>query len=294
MYEFSYSNKGHGPYVTHYIIECTRKVISEIRIDIEHVPPIKPIGPELPWIFLYNRYVPKMVEEIRSVASRLNFEIRFLGRAMRLEDAYKDPHLGVITALTIPTWQGRQKSLKAILRGIHELYVAALIADSLEAKTLDGWYIEYASNYSTAILEANGRKYKLWFQFSFIDWLHVTLVHGILGHRRGRWYVRPDIVVFDGAYKFRKDLEENPPHRILLIDAKLDVTKEDLRQLIGYRSNLEKVEGIEVTYIVATLERVAYKPRLEEEGYIVVENVNPIGEGKEAFKKVIEESLDHA
>ena len=293
LYEFSYTNKGYGPYATHYVIECTRKIINEIRVDVDHVPPIKPVGPELPWIFLYDKYVPKMVEEIKSVASRLDFKIHFLGKATRLEDTYRDPHLGVVAALTIPTWQGRQKSLEAVLRGVHELYVAVLIADALQAETLEGWHIEYASDNPTAIIKANGKMYTIWFQFSLIEWMIVALrgmFHSTFSRRR--WYVRPDIVVFDRPYRSREELGSSPPRKILVIDAKIDVTKDDLRQLRGYRELFDRIKIADTTYIVASLERVAYRPYLGEMGYIVIEEVHPEGSGKDEFKRKIREMLD--
>ena len=51
---------------------------------------------------------------------------------------------------------------------------------------------------------------------------------------RRRQNVKPDIVIFEGDYRWREDLEKNPPRNVVVIDAKIEIKDSDVEQLRGY------------------------------------------------------------
>ena len=102
-------------------------------------------------------------------------------------------------------------------------------------------------------------------------------------------HVKPDIMVFKGEYHSRDDLLQNPPDKAVLIDAKVGMTENDLKQLKEYRDKFpETFENIE--FIVAAIEKIPahYKYKLEGEGYRVIENVFPGRSGEKEFQEVLQ------
>ena len=101
---------------------------------------------------------------------------------------------------------------------------------------------------------------------------------------RVRQHVKPDIVVFEGKYDYREELEKHPPERILLIDAKIDVTENDFKQLLGYKKLFSKrFSKGKVHYVIAAMKNVDYKEALENAGYVIIENVFPGSKGEGEF-----------
>jgi len=101
---------------------------------------------------------------------------------------------------------------------------------------------------------------------------------------RVRQHVKPDIVVFEGEYNYREELEKHPPERILLIDAKIDVTENDFKQLLGYKKLFSKrFSKGKVRYVISAMKNVNYKEALENAGYVIIENVFPGSKGEGEF-----------
>ena len=185
-----------------------------------------------------------------------------------------------------------------------------LAADSLNAKTIyhisssgkPYWWIEYASDFSTAVVETpTGRKYTFWFQFSPKKWWDVVRggwIYAMFGKPvrqlpPSRQYVRPDIVIMEGEYQHRSDLKRAEPDLIALIDAKISFDEADFKQLEGYAENFGKLFGKKVIYIVACLGRISprYKKMLGGVGYYIVEEVAPGKKGEKEFQDFIRRIL---
>jgi len=310
LFDFSYTNSGGGPYITKYVIN-SEGVVSEERADVTTLTDyeFEVLGPERTWIELYRKYVYRMVSVVKEITSKLGVDISFAGHAARLEDLYRDPGLGLINALVQPSWRSRQKALESYIRSAHELYVLSLIANSLNGRTIyhvlsDGkpyWWIEYASDYSTAVIETLTKKYTLWFQFSLKEWWDVVRegwAYAMFGKPithlpTSRQHVRPDIVIMEGEYRYRSDLKERAPELVVLVDAKISFNEEDFRQLEGYVRNFGELFSKKITYIVACLELIPlhYKRGLERLGYRIVEEVAPDEKGEREFQDLIREVL---
>ncbi|MCD6458127.1 MAG: hypothetical protein J7K82_04680 [Thermoproteales archaeon] len=312
LFMFWYTNKGYGPSTTRYLINCSRKTVEGEMVDTASVSiyEFEVLGPEREWIELYEKYVHDIMNIVKSIVNKLGIEVLFAGRAKRLEDLYTNSKLGLINALVQSSWQSRQKALEAYVRSAHELYVMFLAANSLNAKTIyhissSGklyWWIEYASAVSTAVVETiTGRKYTFWFQFSLQRWWDVVregLMYAMLGKPikqlpPSRQYVRPDIVIMEGEYRYRSDLKRAIPALVVLIDAKISFDEADFKQLEGYAKNFGKLFGKKVIYIVACLDRIppSYKKMLEGIGYYIVEEVAPGKKGETEFQDLIKRTL---
>ncbi len=120
----------------------------------------------------------------------------------------------------------------------------------------------------------------------------LSLVESMETLARGRQHVKPDILIFEGDYRSRKDLTDNLPNNIILIDAKINITDSDLKQLKSYRDvfNREFKKG-RMHYVVASLERAKQLGKL---GFIVVENVAPGKEGEVKFVETIRNIISAA
>ena len=107
---------------------------------------------------------------------------------------------------------------------------------------------------------------------------------------RRRQNVKPDIVIFEGDYRWREDLEKNPPRNVVVIDAKIEIRDSDVEQLRGYKEIFGR-KFKKVHYVVACLERARYKQVLEKFGYTVIENVSPDDVGEKNFIDTIKNFL---
>ncbi len=314
LIEFSFTNKGYGPYAYKYLINCTEKIekrgdIKSLNIDIKEVVKnykIVPVRERVIYELLnYDKYVIPMINEIKNTSKKLGFELLITGYAVRLEDTLSDPEVGRFTALVLPTWQARQKLLENLVKMIHEIYVMTLIPHALNAKTIyhqgpNGklyWEIEYASRTSTAIIETpNGKRYTIWYQFSLKDWWDVVFPNWYAammgsGEKVPRQFIRPDIMVFEGEYKYRDQLIASPPKRAWLIEAKTKFTESDLEQLENYIKNFESIASEKLHLLLVGLENVPYKRYLEIKGYKIFEHVYPDGIGVKEFVSYIRNTM---
>ncbi len=313
--EFSFTNKGYGPYAYKYVIDCSRdpRSLDDIEyysVDVKDIITkyrVESINTRLLYeLMIYDKYVIPIVKEINSISKKLGFELYISGHAVRLEDILTDPELGRFIAEILPTWQARQKLLEHLIRTIHEIYVMVLIPYALNARTIHHkryddkyyWYIEYASPIPTAVIETqSGKRYTIWFQFSPKDWWEVVLPNyavsmlGLQQEKIPRQFVRPDIMVFEGEYEDRDNLSKNPPKRAWLIEAKMKFTENDLEQLRGYAENFRSITSRKLHFLVVGLENIPYKRYLEMQGYKVFEYVNPLGKGVRSFIDYIRNTM---
>ena len=179
FYRFSYSNKGYGPYITIYEVNCDSLTVREMsgvslnnltfKIDSRDVEER---------IRAYQRYVPAFIDRVKDVQSKLGFDISFR-RAARLEDIYNDPNNAYKIALTFSENKARAKALEAYIQSAHELYVLALVIEALNGRIISSYgsptlYIEKGSDYPSAIVESNGKIFTVWYQFSIKRWIDVV------------------------------------------------------------------------------------------------------------------------
>jgi len=309
IYGFSFSNSGYGPFCTMYIIDCSSGDVQE-RHGIEELDySFELLGREITWLELYDKYVPNLIRRVKDIQEQLGMELFFAEHSTRLEDIYNDPVGALRSALVLPSWQGRVKALKMYLRSAHELYVLMLVGEAIGGRTVyhiyserPSWWIAVSSEYPTAVIETPEGRYTLWYQFSQRAWVEVVMrgflmrygkgqvgPHEVIGRgRRKRQYVRPDVVLFRGDFRYRRDLGR--AESLLLIDAKINLTQGDLEQLRAYAEGFVGEYG-KVFGIVACLEEAMYRATLEKLGYVVVENVAPGRRGENEFIEVVREIL---
>ena len=342
IYEFSFSNKGYGPYIRIFKIDCEKGEITEKDGSLSNIN-FKIDRSVESMIEVYKRYIPDMIKRVKDIQSKLKFELFFSG-AVRLEDIYNDPENAWKTAIIYSENKARVRALESYIQSSQELYILMLVAEALNGKTVSKygtptWLIEKGQDYPTAIVEVNGRKFTIWYQFSIRRWIDVVFaglmrlfgasevvkklqewamngefekferLFGVrpkdakeayklireVGKLRGRQYVMPDIVVFEGEYEKREEIKENPPKRALIIDAKIEVGDSDIHQVLEYKRIFDQtLNGCQNNYVVACLEKISsgHKKILEGNGIIVVEDVAPYKEGEERFKKAIKEFFE--
>ncbi|OYT38520.1 MAG: hypothetical protein B6U89_05715 [Desulfurococcales archaeon ex4484_58] len=304
---FSFTNSGGGPYPSKYVLDCISKTVVEEDISIDQVLgyEVEVLNPRTIYeLKIYDGYVIPMIKEINSIKKELGFDIRFR-RSPRFSDTLEKPEISRLIGLILPNWQARKKYLEVIIRTVHEIYVMVLIPYALNAKTVGYgdykgetyWYIELASEFSTAIIETpSGKKYTLWYQFSPRDWWNVVFPNwyaAMVGStpKTPRQFIRPDIMVFEGAYRYRNELLENPPKRAWLIEAKTKITDSDLDQLRGYIESFKDIAINKLTPIIVGLERIPYKEYLEIIGYKVFEYVAPNSKGVQQYIEYIRKTM---
>lgn len=190
------------------------------------------------------------------------------------------------------------------------------------------WIIKHARDHPTAIVQLNGKAITIWYQFSYKKWKNVVTgrwiqvfklqklamegkfeefarilgvtpkdtaeaelliyrnLREIIGNRQ---YVKPDIVLFEGYYKSRDELEKHQPSKVVVIDAKVRLPANDLRQLNEYIRKFRKVfRYSNVYYVVPCIEGAfSRKEYLEDRGCIVIENVAPGKKGEKEFINTI-------
>ena len=107
-----------------------------------------------------------------------------------------------------------------------------------------------------------------------------------------RQYVKPDIVIFEGDYRWKDELKEIPPSNVLVIDSKIEISDTDIEQLKSYRELFNsKFSGGRIHYIIACLGKTNHKDTLEKLGYYVIEDVFPDEKGEDEFVKVVKDLL---
>lgn len=299
LFAFSFSNSGYL-FVRRYVVTGSSVMDLGFELPMEEMvylaKSFKVIGGEKPWMDIFTAYAPTMVEETKRIVSGDGVELSFLGHAARAEDQFKNPYLALMAAMSNPTWQGRQKSLQQYLQTAHELWLVAQTTDAIKGKTLEPrhdskpfWWIEWASDHSTAIQESPYGTFTLWYQFTLIP--QITVVGLKISGRvpsDTTLHVRPDIVVFKGRYERREQLTV-AKHGALIIDAKLEVKDKDLEQLTSYNkifSNYLK----KCHFMVVSLREIPHylKRRLDEIGWRAVGDVKPGSSGLTKFKETVQ------
>ncbi|WP_148233410.1 hypothetical protein [Pyrococcus sp. NA2] len=323
--EFGFSNKGYL-YPEFYQVDfqnvtLTRKFMKDIT-QLEHYD-FEIFGDEYSVLTKYRTTVPPLIQRVWEIERKLNIDLIIEG--IRGEEVHENPKLGEIVSLIFPNPRSRIRSLKEKIRFAHELYVLMLTVDSLiksppREKTL--WITH--KDWPTLVVEDSIPRLTIWYQFSIEDWTEVvwryppeiirevteSIARGeyneaekLLGMRLPRTYrealkslaskrspkrihVKPDIMVFEGAYYSRDDVFKNPPLGSILIDAKTEMTRDDVRQLKEYRMRFGGVFR-NSTFIVASIGKVPYKKELENSGYTIIEDVFPGRYGEKEFQETI-------
>jgi len=162
----------------------------------ELAPRFKIIGGEKSFVEFYLKFVPKLVEEIKSVMKKSGAkDIFFAGHAERFEETFRDPYLSLCTSMVLDTWQGRALSLQGKISQIVELWVLAKIIESIDGETLDErWWVEFMKNVPFARVRSRvtGKIYTIFYQPTILP----HIISFIWGGKR--IHLVPDIVVFEG------------------------------------------------------------------------------------------------
>jgi len=331
LLEFSFSNSG-SFFPEIYRIDLRAKMLDRVLLRDQEVLryEFEILGDEYHAIKEYERKVPQLIERVQEIERNLNLSLHIWGTRGR--EVHEDPELGKFNSLVFPNPRSRTRSLKEKIRFAHELYVLMLVVDSVlkasaEERTL--WITH--EDWPTLVVDDLRPQVTVWYQFSIENWTKVVwgrfwsvidevakmIADGdyekaekLLGIKLPRTYsesmkvlasmrpskriyVKPDIMVFKGEYHSRDDLLQNPPDKAVLIDAKVGMTENDLKQLKEYRAKFpETFENIE--FIVAAIEKIPahYKYKLEGEGYRVIENVFPGRSGEKEFQEVLQNIIE--
>lgn len=295
--EFGFSNSGYF-YPEIYRVNfqertLTREVIKNLNSLMHYEFEI--LGDEYHALKEYERTVPLLIERVREIEKKLNLHLYIQGA--RGDEVYHSPELGKLTSLVFPNPRSRARSLKEKIRFAHEFYVLMLAIDSiLEPSTKEMALRVTHEDWPTLIADKISPPVTVWYQFSIEDWFEVVM-RGVIALFKGtkikRTHVKPDIMIFKGKYHSRGDILKDPPDRAVLIDAKVEMTQGDLRQLLEYRANFPKMfENTE--FIVAAIEETQpdYRYKLEREGYRVIEQVSPDKPGEKEFQEAIRNIIE--
>ncbi|NJE02052.1 hypothetical protein [Thermococcus sp. JdF3] len=327
LVEFSFSNRGHF-YPKIYRINLQTKTISqELSRNREILGryEFEILGSENQAINEYERKAPPLIKKVWETEKRLNLEVHI--RGARGEEVHENPELAKFNSLVFPNPRSRTRSLKEKIRFAHELYVLMLVIDAMLKETPEERTLQITHKDWPTLVGSNlNPPVTVWYQFSIKDWTKVVwgrfwliideaakrIANGeyeeaekIIGVKLPRTYaeamkvlasmrsskrihVKPDIMIFKGEYHSRKDILENPPNRAVLIDAKVEMTQNDLKQLLEYRAKFPETFG-NIKFIVAAIDKMPahYMHKLEREGYKVIEQVFPNKPGENEFQEVI-------
>ncbi|WP_148883172.1 hypothetical protein [Thermococcus aciditolerans] len=332
LVEFSFSNRGHF-YPKIYRINLQTKTISqELSRNREILGryEFEILGSEYQALNEYERKVPPLIERVWEIEKKLDLEVYI--RGARGEEVHEDPELAKFNSLVFPNLRSRTRSLKEKIRFAHELYVLMLVIDSVLNEPPEERTLQITHKDWPTLVESNlNPPVTVWYQFSIEDWTKVVwgcfwlvideaanrIAHGqyeeaekligvklprnyagamkVIASLRSskRIYVKPDIMVFKGEYRSRGNILENPPDKAVLIDAKVEMTQSDLKQLLEYRAKFPQTFG-NIEFIVAAIEKMSahYKHKLEREGYTVIELVFPNKPGENEFQEAIRKVIE--
>jgi len=118
----------------------------------------------------YLKYVPKLVKDFWDSMKRIGIsEIYMGGGGHRLEEVLKDPDLGYILSMLLPTDQGRVRSLYEKLSKSFELWVFSKIAEVLgeygkRVNDRECILIEATRNNKVLEFDVDGERYAMFYQ----------------------------------------------------------------------------------------------------------------------------------
>ncbi len=296
LVEFYFSNKGYFNF-TVYRMDTQAKTLDQEFPESKEITEryeFEILGGEYQALNEYERKVPPLIKRVWEIEKKLNLILNI--RGARGEEVHENPELAKFNSLVFPNPKSRIRSLKEKIRFTHELYVLMLVIDSVLTEPPEGRRLMITHEEEPTLVIKGKSPLTIWYQFSIKDWFEVVK-RGVIalfeGTRIKRSHVKPDIMIFKGEYHFRSDLSENPPDKAVLIDAKVEMTQSDLKQLLEYRTKFpETFENIE--FIVAAIDKMPanYKHKLEREGYRVIEQVFPNKPGENEFQEAIRDIIE--
>jgi len=301
IYEFNYSGSGNGPYVFKY--ELRQGELKRVPADVGELCGnggrylaklfgIEEGSQEYALVERYLKYVPAMVEEAKRILPGI------WASGPRLENLIEDAECkGLLDALVQPDWHSRKGALESLIREAHEVYVLAHTISALGNQQRPMRLVK-AYEIPTAVVKGNSADYTVWYQFPIeppielvIKGMRESMTENSSKNRqREHRHIIPDIVVAKGNYKSPREIDETC---MMMIDAKIDISDKDVKQLTAYKNLLSgRFQNSQITYVVAVLEEAGeFREKLERIGYVVVEDVRPGGEGIKSLEKVVKEKL---
>ena len=239
-------------------------------------------------------FIP-MIKEIKVYEKVMNFEIRFMGRQRRLEEAFRDFKSYYYTFMSLPKDTSRIKSLKVIRRWIYQLWILKLLCEAIEVYKFKEhksdrssfWWIEQGSDVSTCVAESSYGDITFWLEFQPNKIAHMI---GIFSEKRIP--IRPDIVIAKGYFKRTEDFINSGNSIDIIIECKedpFDAWKKEIETQIFPYIELFKPRK----FIIASLEPVpeATKEHLKAYGIEIIDNLKPKSKNIEVLYSTIRKIL---
>jgi len=240
-------------------------------------------------------FIP-IIEEIKEYEKLMNFEIWFMGRQKRLEEAFRDFKSYYYTFMSLPKDTSRIKSLKVIRRWIYQLWILKLLCEVIEVYKFKEhergneppfWWIEQGSDVSTCVAESPYGDITFWLEFQPNKIAHMI---GIFSEKRIP--IRPDIVIAKGYFKRTEDFINSGNSIDIIIECKedpFDAWKKEIETQIFPYIELFKPRK----FIIASLEPVpeATKEHLKTYGIEIIDNLKPKSKNIEVLYSTIRKIL---
>jgi hypothetical protein len=234
-------------------------------------------------------FIP-MIREVQEYERARGFQVRFMGHESRLESAFRRPDAYYFEFMSLPSDEGRVRSLRVTRRWIYELWVLKILCEALEVSRFKGhehegkpfWWVEQGSDLSTAVGEASLGDLTFWLEFQPSRYAHWA---GAFARRRVP--VRPDVVVARGSFERTEAFVNSGRPMELIVECKEDPFEEwrkDVEaQIIPYLESFKPRK-----LIVASLEPIPEGARgmLEGRGIGVADDLRPKGRGVKIFREL--------
>ena len=239
-----------------------------------------PVGDERDIVKQYLDLVPRLSRETIDVVRRSGAEV-YTGSAERLGDALRRPGLSILICMASPTTRGRVQCLLDNMAHVLELFTAAKVVETLDAVSLQGWFIWFTGNTPLATVRSRvtGREYTIFYQPSILPHTLSLMVPDAKGLPK---HLVPDIVIFEGdigsvGWGKLIDLVNQGKTPNLLIEVKLGIrrVKWEEPQYVIKQVN-EYIKLLRPRNVALTSLRSIepeLKRQLEELGVAVFENV---------------------
>jgi len=169
LLQCSFANSGFSIFRRYRISGRRVEELELLESDIGNLE-IKILGDEREHLEAYNHVVPKMVNDIKRIEQRMEFEFFFHKHAFKTEEVIKDPKLGLVTSMAIPTERGRSKSLENKIRSTHEIWILAESIGYLEGRVEDRLgerciWLAHADEKPSFFLRSTHGDFTVWYQF---------------------------------------------------------------------------------------------------------------------------------
>jgi hypothetical protein len=275
-------------YEYHDVLERRIEELRGLRFRVRN-PELRSLLAQFEQIFI------SMIGEVKDYERAKGFQVYFMGRERRLESAFRRPDVYYFEFMSLPSNEGRIRSLRVTRRWIYELWVLKALCEALgvsrfKAHEHEGkpfWWVEQGSDFSTTVGETPLGDLTFWLEFQPDRGAHLA---GMFAGRRIP--IRPDIVVAGGSFEYTKTFVSSGRGAELIVECKEDPFEEwrkDVEaQIIPYLEFFKPKK-----LIIASLEPVpdGVKRVLGGRGIEVADNVRPGSRGVEVLRELVRRAL---